>query len=228
MLIPLLAWLADRVPFGNALTGISREKLGQLMQKTGAPEWHSYAIASRKWRRHVTTACRWLNAALPKSAAIFEPGCGSGANLLWLAQHGFRRLYGSDIEGSALELGQDLAAELSLPLELWEDDSMAPVRMPRELDAILPVNWLCHIPGASFGAFLACYREVLKPGGYIACDMVTATMTGSRATNGTAGTANSHGSSGDRQNTPSGWTRRKWRASPCGTASPPCARPASP
>lgn len=173
MLIPLLAYVADRLPFGNSLRGVSREKLKELMRKSRAPQWHGYAIESRQWRRHACTACRWLNETLPKSAAIFEPGCGSGANLLWLAQHGFRRLYGADIEASALELGQDLAADLSLPLDLWKDDSMAPVRLPARLDAILSVNWLYHIPHASLGEFLGRYRDALTMGGYVACDMVT-------------------------------------------------------
>lgn len=173
MFIPILAYLSDRLPFGNSLRGISKEKLAALMRQSNAPQWHEYAIVSRKWRRHACTACRWLKDVLLPNASIFEPGCGSGANLLWLGQQGFRRLYGSDIEGSALELGQNLASLLSLPLEVWEDDSMNPVRMPEKLDAILSVNWLYHIPNASFGDFLGRYRDSLKIGGYLACDMVT-------------------------------------------------------
>lgn len=173
MFTPILAYLSDRLPFGNSLRGISSEKLEELMRRSKAPAWHEYAIKSRKWRKHACTACRWLKEALPTTASIFEPGCGSGANLLWLGQQGFRNLSGSDIEGGALELGRNLASMLALPLEVWTDDSMNPVRMPEELDAILSVNWLYHIPQASLGDFLALYRETLKIGGYLACDMVT-------------------------------------------------------
>lgn len=157
----------------DSLRGISRETLATLMRQSNAPSWHAYAIESRWTRQHACTACRWLKKILPASAAIFEPGCGSGANLLWLGQQGFRKLYGSDIDGRALALGQSLASTLSLPLEVWEDDSMNPARVPENLDAILSVNWLYHIPNASFGDFLGRYHDSLKIGGYLACDMVT-------------------------------------------------------
>lgn len=173
MFVPILAYLLDRLPFGNSLQGISRRQLSNLMWQNKAPSWHEYAIINRKWRRHACTACRWLNAVLPKNSSIFEPGCGSGANLLWLGQQGFQRLYGSDISVGALELGQNLASLLSLPLEVWHDDGLNPAHVPTELDGILSVNWLYHIPGASLGAFLARYRCALKIGGYLACDMVT-------------------------------------------------------
>ena len=101
-------------------------------------------------------------------------GCGSAANLLWLGQQGFQRLYGSDISSSALELGQNLASLLSLPLEVWNDDGLNPTRLPTErLDGILSVNWLYHIPNATFGEFLRRYQNSLKIGGYLVCDMVT-------------------------------------------------------
>lgn len=173
MFIPIISYVLDRLPLGNALKGITADGLGALVRRTQAPGWHEYAIRKRQWRRHACTACRWLCGVLPPDAAIFEPGCGSAANLLWLGQKGFRRLYGSDISPQALELGVELAASLHLPLEIWHDDGLCPARLPRDLDGILSVNWLYHIPGANFGDFLRRYRDALKPGGYLACDMVT-------------------------------------------------------
>lgn len=168
-----VSYLLDRMPFGNSLQGVSPALLDKLMAQSHAPSWHRYAILSRKWRRHACTACRWLNEALPKGASIFEPGCGSGANLLWLGQRGFSRLSGSDINPEALELGNALASHLRIPLDLWRDDGMTPDKIPENLDAILSVNWLYHVRGASFSSFLNVYVPWLKVGGYIACDMVT-------------------------------------------------------
>ncbi len=173
MIVPALAYLLDRLPFGNSLEGISQRQLSKLMWQSKAPSWHEYAITSRKWRRHACTACRWLNAILPRNSSIFEPGCGSAANLLWLGQQGFQRLYGSDISNSALELGQNLASLLSLPLEVWHDDGLNPTHLPNGLDGILSVNWLYHIPGATLSDFLVRYRNALKIGGCLVCDMVT-------------------------------------------------------
>ena len=58
--------------------------------------------------RHVCIACGWLADSLPRDARIFEPGCGSGANLLWLAQQGFTRLQGADISAEVVALCRGL------------------------------------------------------------------------------------------------------------------------
>lgn len=173
MFIPLVSYVLDRLPIGNALKGIPPDMLKDFMHKTRAPHWHEYAIRKRQWRRHACTACRWLCGVLPRDASVFEPGCGSAANILWLGQKGFRRLAGSDISSEALELGMRLAGNLSLPLDVWRDDALHPARLPQRLDGILSVNWLYHIPGADLGDFLRRYRPALRPGGYMACDMVT-------------------------------------------------------
>lgn len=173
MTYSLISYLADRVPFGNSLQGISRELMDNLMVQSQAPLWHRYAILSRKWRRHACTACRWLSQVLAKEALIFEPGCGSGANLLWLGQQGFSKLSGSDINKETLELGNELASHFHIPLDLWQDDGVNPNKVPKNLDAILSVNWLYHVKKATFGSFLMTYMPSLKVGGYLACDMVT-------------------------------------------------------
>lgn len=166
-----LGYLKDRWPFGHDLN-VSPTLVERLVRASGAEPWHSYAIQSRRWRRHVCAACSWLAEALPRDALIFEPGCGSGANLLWLAQRGFRRLQGTDVQLEALQLCRDLAKEQGCGLDVWRDDAMRPVRPPQAVDAILSVNWLYHIPGASLEGFLRTYRPALRPGGIIVCDVV--------------------------------------------------------
>ncbi len=158
---------------GNSLSGISKETLDKFVQESDAPPWHRFAILNRKWRRHACAPCRWLVRVLPQGASIFEPGCGSGANLLWFGQKGYYKLYGSDIDEKAIELGNKLSSSLNVFLDLWKDDGLAPNKIPRDLDAILSVNWLYHIPGASFSAFLDTYGPFVKVGGFIAFDMVT-------------------------------------------------------
>ena len=152
MLIPLLSYMQDRLPFGNSLKGISPAMLKDFMRMTKAPHWHEYAIRQRQWRRHACTACRWLCGVLPRDAAIFEPGCGSAANLLWLGQKGFRRLSGSDISPEALDLGMQLAGSLHLPLDVWHDDALHPMRLPQQLDGILSVKVVVKVAHAHTGA----------------------------------------------------------------------------
>lgn len=166
-----LGYFRDRWPFGQDLH-FSPTLVQRLVRSSGAEPWHAYAIGSRRWRRHVCAACSWLAEALPRRALIFEPGCGSGANLLWLAQKGFHRLQGTDLHLEALQLCRGLAKEQGCGLDVWRDDALQPVRPPQAVDAILSVNWLYHIPGASLEGFLRTYRPTLRPGGIIVCDVV--------------------------------------------------------
>ncbi|MGE9985956.1 class I SAM-dependent methyltransferase [Desulfovibrio sp. SGI.169] len=171
MLTKVKNYVRDRWPFGHDL-GIPPASLERLVSASGAEPWHLYAIQNRKWRRHVCVACAWLAEVLPGNALIFEPGCGSGANLFWLAARGFRRLQGSDLSLEALRLCRDLAELQKCEVEVWRDDGMRPLHPPKGADAIISVNWLYHIPGASLAAFLAAYRPSLRAGGLIACDVV--------------------------------------------------------
>lgn len=158
---------------GNSLQGVSSQKLEEFMQQSQAPEWHSYAVSSRQWRRHACTPCRWLAEVVPHDQPVFEPGCGSGANLLWLGQRGFKHLLGADISAEALALGGLLSKELGIPMETWQDDGISPAKLPENLGGIVSVNWFYHVPGANFSQFLTTYRKALRPGGYLALDMVT-------------------------------------------------------
>lgn len=169
----LLSKVRDRIPLGNVLRGIDPGKLKEFMQQSHAPEWHAFAITHRMWRPHASVPCRWLSEVLPHDAPVFEPGCGSGANLLWLGQQGFRHLLSADISAEALALGDLLARELGIPMETWQDNGITPSRLPENLGGIVSVNWFYHIPGASLTAFLTTYRKALRPGGYLALDMVT-------------------------------------------------------
>lgn len=98
----------------------------------------------------------------------------SGANLLWLAQQGFTRLQGADISAEVVALCRGLSRQTGASLDVWQDDGLAPTRPPRRVDAILSVNWLYHIPGASMESFLRTYRPCLNTGGKIVCDVVDA------------------------------------------------------
>lgn len=168
-----LEYVLDRLPFGNNLQNVTPELLDNLIRGVDTQPWHRFAILSRQWRRHACTATRWLNEVLPRDALVFEPGCGSGANLLWLGQKGITRLSGSDVDPGALELGRRLGAHLGLTMDLWTDDAVHPTRLPENLDGIVSVNWLYHIEGATFEGFLSTYGPTIRPGGYLACDMVT-------------------------------------------------------
>lgn len=165
-------YLRDRWPIGHSLP-IPDSFLQAAADQSKAPPWHTEAIARRIWRRHVCIPCGWIARHLPRHSAIFEPGCGSGANLLWLASRGFTRLNGSDIDETVLNLGSHLQAHMGHSLNTWQDNALAPSRLPENQGAILSVNWLYHLPGASLDAFLEIYKGCLGPKGVFVLDAVS-------------------------------------------------------
>lgn len=172
MLLSLWKYVGERLPFGQGIN-ISAKAVDNLIFTCKTETWHSYAIHNRYRRPHVYVATRWLAEHLPKDAAVFEPGCGSGVNLLWLAKQGFSRLMGSDISAEAVALSRELAKELGTSLDVWQDDCTKPTRLPQQLDGIVSVNWLYHIPQATLQGFLKMYSPALKKGGIVVCDMIT-------------------------------------------------------
>lgn len=165
-------YITDRLPFGNNLP-ISIEKVECIRRQTGAEEWHTEAIAQRSTRLHVTIATRWLAECIPTGGKIIEPGCGSGANLFWLALNAGHHIFGADISNEALAMAQQLAIHFGVQAEFWHDDGINPSHLPQDMDGIVSVNWLYHIPGVTLEQFLTTYRVALKPNGFIAFDMVT-------------------------------------------------------
>ena len=170
----LFAYLRDRLPLRHRLA-LSTKTIQQCLAQAGAEPWHGYALQQRMWRRHVCIATGWLAEMLPKQAAIFEPGCGSGANLLWLAQQGFTQLWGADISPSALTLCTLLSQASQSPITTWQDDCLHPQHIPQQrFDALLSVNWLYHVPNSSLESFLTVYRPWLRPHGLLFCDCIDA------------------------------------------------------
>lgn len=146
--------------------------LAQMIADCGAENWHLFAIRKRMWRKHVCMPCAWIAGNISPHASIFEPGCGSGANLLWLAERGFTQLSGADIQAPAVHLAQQLAKKANFPVRIWQDDSLKPAILPSNVDVILSVNWLYHVPGTCFNNFLHTYAPCLSAQGVIICDMI--------------------------------------------------------
>ncbi len=164
-------YIYERWPFRHLLRCVDGT-LPKLVSDCNAESWHLYAIKRRIFRRHVCIPCAWVADHFPAGASVFEPGCGSGANLLWLAERGFTSLAGADIKDSAVTLGRKLAQKAGLTVKLWRDNSLKPSLTPANVDVILSLNWLYHIPGATFGDFLRLYAPCLSPKGAVVCDMV--------------------------------------------------------
>lgn len=158
-------------PFNHV---IKINELEKHISAAHAEPWHLYAINKRYMRPHVCLACAWLAQSLPKSAAIFEAGCGSGINLLWLGRKGFTKISGADLSASAVALAKSLSKDLKIKMDVWQDNSLAPRRLPAKIDGLISLNWFYHLGNANLGDFFAAYRPFMAQGAKAVFDMVDA------------------------------------------------------
>ena len=148
------------------------DRVRQIIDRHEVGDWFFHAFAGRASRWHVCGPSLWVQRHLPKKSAIFETGCGCGLNLIWFAQKGFTNLKGSDISSEAVRAGQELAGLAGAPVELWQDDGLAPSRLPGEVDLLLALNWTYHVDDFDLGAFLSRYASLLGDGGHLIIDVV--------------------------------------------------------
>jgi hypothetical protein len=148
----------------------------RTLAKHGVEPWfYQDAFRDRRSRWDFAMLYPWIAASCSRQAVILEVGCGCALSLVWLAQHGFSRLYGSDLSAGNIAAGVELAAKAGADIQLWAEDGLEPARPPVECDLLVAVNWTFLIPGFDLGAFLATYAAFLRPGGAIVIDAIDKT-----------------------------------------------------
>lgn len=151
---------------------VQRAHVEDLVKECHAENWHIHVIKHYRSRYHVYTACQWITEITEPTASVFEPGCGSGINLLWLGVREFRHLMGSDISEEALTLSRRLSKHFAIDVSVWKDNCLFPTKSLENIDVILSVNWLYHTKEGSLTHFLQTYKESLKRKGKIVLDVV--------------------------------------------------------
>jgi SAM-dependent methyltransferase len=137
------------------------------------PVWET-VFRSRAWGRYPPeelirfVASRFGEAPDRRAVRILEVGCGTGANLWYLAREGFSVV---GIDGSAAALGlarERLAAEgLEAELALGDFAELREHFEPGSFDAIVDVSSLQHNRIDAVTAAVRQIRETLKPGGSV-------------------------------------------------------------
>lgn len=161
--------------FNQSKINVDEKLLLELIDKHQCHRWFFYAqYQERKEYWNSTTASFFLASKLPSAAKILETGCGPALNLLWFYQHGFRNLYGVDIEEKAINVGKDLMASMNVQMTLWKDNFTSPSKpLPVEkVDGILALNWVYLDPNFRLESFLEYCHDKLDPEGYIAIDLI--------------------------------------------------------
>jgi SAM-dependent methyltransferase len=145
-----------------------------IMRSTGAEPWFIWAIQNRRIRGETNSAMDWIVKHIPKDRRICEVGCGCGANLIWLAQHGYRNLLGTDRSSAAISAATQLADLAQQTISVHVADGFVP---PEHLIGIEKITVLLAIDCIYLAAFdmnehLRSWRDKLASGGYVIFDMV--------------------------------------------------------
>ncbi len=126
-----------------------------------------YLTGNTPWDdgQHDPELVAWLDrgALGPADAPVGVPGCGSGRDLVLLAERGIEAL-GIDITPMALELARQRLAAAGWPARLFEADVLA-WTPPRPLGAIIERTCLCALHPDFWVRYADRLHAWLRPGG---------------------------------------------------------------
>jgi SAM-dependent methyltransferase len=145
-----------------------------IVRSTGAEPWFVWSIQNRRTRGETNSAMDWIVEHISKHRLIFEVGCGCGANLIWLAQHGFHNLVGTDHSASAIAAAKQLADLTQQKISVDVASGFVPSENllgNQKIDVLLAINCIYYAP-IDMTEYLKACRDKLVPGGYVIFDMV--------------------------------------------------------
>jgi glycosyltransferase involved in cell wall biosynthesis/cytochrome c-type biogenesis protein CcmH/NrfG len=143
------------------------------IQNHQAQPWFTYVFRDRANRWDVVMPCQWVARHIGCDQPILSIGTGVGLNLLWLAERGFTRLFGTDIDPKAIGAGREISGKAGLKITLEVDDALAPKSFPGDRFAVIEaLNW-CHlIEGFNLDVLLDLYVPRLEAGGVFILDTI--------------------------------------------------------
>jgi SAM-dependent methyltransferase len=142
-----------------------------IVRSTGAEPWFVWSIQNRRTRGETNSAMDWIVEHISKDRLIFEVGCGCGANLIWLAQHGFRNLVGTDHSASAIAAAKQLAVLAQQEISFHVAPGFVAAEGSGKITVLLAINCIYYAP-INMAEYLKACRDKLVPGGYVIFDMV--------------------------------------------------------
>lgn len=142
-----------------------------IVRSTGAEPWFVWSILNRRTRGETNLAMDWIVEHISKDGLIFEVGCGCGANLVWLAQHGFHNLVGTDRSASAIAAAKQLADLAQQKLSVHVGPGFVPGEGSGKISVLLAINCIYYAP-INMAEYLRACRDKLAPSGYVIFDMV--------------------------------------------------------
>lgn len=147
------------------------DAIESIVRSTGAEPWFVWSILNRRLRGEANSAMDWIVEHISKDRLIFEVGCGCGANLIWLAQHGFHSLVGTDGSASAIAAAKKLADLAQQEISVHFADGFVPAERTGRITVLLAINCIYYAP-INMTEYLKACRDKLAPSGYVIFDMV--------------------------------------------------------
>lgn len=131
------------------------------MSHPDAQIWNARYMAEKEnyFRRQPYSLVRSFANQLPRGGLTLEVAAGTAPVGIFLARQGLR-VIAMDISVAGLRLAQQRARELSLSLSLAVMDLNDPWLPPSRFEVILNFYYLSR-------PFFECYRQALKPGGWL-------------------------------------------------------------
>ncbi|WOH67881.1 class I SAM-dependent methyltransferase [Bradyrhizobium sp. BWA-3-5] len=145
------------------------DKVGSIIKSTDADPWHYGSIQDRRRRGEVISTMDWIVKHVPKDELIFEVGCGCGANLIWLAQHGYRHLTGTDRSSSAISAATQLAELARQSITFRVADGFIP--SGNNISVLMALNSIYYAP-IDMSKYLTSCRDRLASNGHVIFDMI--------------------------------------------------------
>ena len=117
-----------------------------------------------------------LRGRIAPGMRIFDAGCGSGRNLVYLLSAGYE-VFGADSNGNAVEETRRLAATLApaLPADNFRVEALESMSFPDAFADVALVSAVLHFArdDDQFDAMLRGAWRVLKPGGLFFCRLAS-------------------------------------------------------
>ncbi|HSE52278.1 MAG TPA: class I SAM-dependent methyltransferase, partial [Gemmatimonadales bacterium] len=117
-----------------------------------------------------------LRRRLVPGMRVFDAGCGSGRNLVYLLRSGYE-VFGVDADPNAIRSVQQLAARLApnLPSENFRVEALEQISIPERFADVVLSSAVLHFArdDAQFDAMLRGTWRVLRPGGMLFCRLAS-------------------------------------------------------
>src|SRR5271154_467969 len=117
-----------------------------------------------------------LRGRIAPGMRIFDAGCGSGRNLVYLLREGFE-VFGADSDPRALDATRHLVASIAprLPVDNFRLESIEAMSFPDDFADVVISSAVLHFATSDdhFRAMLQGTWRVLKPGGLFFCRLAS-------------------------------------------------------